>query len=320
MARKQTFEDMGITITFPDEFENTTGSFLPLPLGGNNGIYTMMFNYIAMTDEEGEAFQAGAANGTPSEEAVAAMVKRMSGLYMLMGIDGGRGPEDIIKISNTDTLTKEMFTEVGRCEDITYYVVAAEENDDDKLKEWDPVFQAEFRTLKAALPEALKNAEYFAPKIPGADLAGQTIRFKTVDIDGKPVKSEDLFASHAVTMINVWATWCGPCKSELRELGNIHRRLQEKNAAIVGICLDADEKPEECRRIVADNQIDYLTLLPYEMILEKLPLQSIPTSFFVDCTGKVMTDPVIGVPGDISFYETTIDLLLLSSEAGSKRD
>ena len=61
------------------------------------------------------------------------------------------------------------------------------------------------------------------------------LHFETADIDGNPVKSENLFSAHAVTMINIWATWCGPCKKELEELGNMHRRLETKNAAIVGI-------------------------------------------------------------------------------------
>ena len=311
MEKKQTYENMGITITYPEVFENTTGGFVPAPFGGNNGIYSMMFKYMAMTDEEGKAFQAEAEAGAPSEETIAAVMKKMGGLYLLLGIDGGRGPNDIISMSKADTLTEDMFTEVGKCEDITYYVVSGQENDEDQLKNWDPVFRDEFRTLKAALFEALKNAEYFTPKNPEADLNGQTIRFETVDIDDNPVKSEDLFASHAVTMINFWSTWCGPCKMELEELGNIHRRLQTKNAAIVGICLDADEKPEECRRLIAENHIDYMILQPWEMIMDKLSLRAIPTSFFVDSTGKIMTDPVVGVPGDISFYETTIDRLLL---------
>ena len=101
------------------------------------------------------------------------------------------------------------------------------------MKEIDPVFAKEFRTLQPALIEALKNAEYIGPQIPGVDLVGKTIHFETKNIDGNPIKSEDLFSTHDVTMVNIWATWCGPCKKELKELGNLHRRLEKRKLRLL---------------------------------------------------------------------------------------
>ena len=95
------------------------------------------------------------------------------------------------------------------------------------------------------------------------------------------MKSEELFAAHAVTMINLWATWCGPCRNELEELCNIHRRLADRDAAIVGICSDADEKTDACRELMAKNNLTYINLLPFAQLEEQLPTEGYPTSFFV---------------------------------------
>ena len=89
----------------------------------------------------------------------------------------------------------------------------------------------------------------------------------------------------------------------------MHRRLEAKNAAIIGICDDADDKNDECKALIREKNLSYINLLPYEG-MDELAIDSFPTSFFVDREGKIMTCPVIGVPGDISEYEKTIDSLL----------
>lgn len=86
-----------------------------------------------------------------------------------------------------------------------------------------------------------QNEQFFVPTEPEDPWTGKELRFETTDLDGNPVRSEELFAQHKVTMLNIWATWCGPCKGELRELGDINRRVQEKNGAIIGILSDADD-------------------------------------------------------------------------------
>ena len=204
---------------------------------------------------------------------------------------------------------KDSITEVGRSSDLVYYAITDRSSEESFMKEIEPAFAKEFSTLQPALIEALKKAEYMGPQIPGANLVGKTLHFETKDIDGNLVKSEDLFSAHAVTMINVWATWCGPCKKELKELGNIHRRLEAKNAAIVGICDDAKEKADECKALISKNSLPYINTLPYEEI-DELDVESFPTTFFVDREGKIMTYPIVGVPADISDYEKTIDSLL----------
>ena len=143
------------------------------------------------------------------------------------------------------------------------------------------------------------------------------LHFETADIDGNPARSEELFSAHAVTMVNIWATWCGPCKKELEELGTMHRRLEAKNAAIIGICDDAREKADDCRALICKNNLTYTNLLPYEG-MEELAVESLPTTFFVGREGKILTYPIVGVPADISEYENTIDSLLAQGSVDHK--
>ena len=55
--------------------------------------------------------------------------------------------------------------------------------------------------------------------------------FEGKDLDGNPVKSDELFSGNAVTVVNFWFTTCNPCVGELAELDALNKELAEKAAA-----------------------------------------------------------------------------------------
>ena len=317
MAHTETFHNMGFRLTYPDLFDHPKGLVSPMAIGDRgDGIYFMLYTYIAVLQEEMKAMAAKSPTGELSQEDALKLSEAMGSLLVVIGIGGGKKPKEIAEILEMGDVSEDDFTETGRYGDITYYAITDRDNDEKYMKAIEPAFAEEFRILQTELIEALKKAEYMGPQIPGAELVGKTIRFETKDIDGNPVKSEDLFAAHDVTMINIWATWCGPCRKELEELGNMHRRMEKKNAGIVGFCDDAAEKADECRKLIAEKNLTYINLLPYEG-MDELAVEAFPTTIFVNREGKIMTYPVIGVPADISDYEKTIDSLLAGEAAAA---
>ncbi len=230
-------------------------------------------------------------------------------MLIVMGIDGDRSAADLLSVMNLESLEEDDLTMVGKNGDITYYAITKPDVYGDFADRIPPEYAEEYRRLQASLVDVLKNAEYFAPRSGSADLLGTVLRFETTDLDGNVVKSEELFAAHAVTMVNIWATWCGPCKAEMPELGELARRLEAegKDAAIVGICNDADEEPDTCREILAERGVDYLNLLPFVDMEEKLYLTTLPTTLFVNRDGLIILAPIEGVPEDLSRYGQLID-------------
>ena len=70
--------------------------------------------------------------------------------------------------------------------------------------------------------------------------------FEGKDLDGNPVKSDDLFSGNAVTVVNFWFTTCNPCVGELAELDALNKELAEKGGALIGVntfTLDGDKAP-----------------------------------------------------------------------------
>ena len=309
-GKKETWDKMGFTLTYPEEFSNTKGIVLPNPYPTvKEGIYSMLFNYYAFSKEESDAFNEKTKNGGLSAEDTARILDAMGNLLIVMGIDGDRSAADLLSVMNLESLEEDDLTMVGKNGDITYYAITKPDVYGDFADRIPPEYAEEYRRLQASLVDVLKNAEYFAPRSGSADLLGTVLRFETTDLDGNVVKSEELFAAHAVTMVNIWATWCGPCKAEMPELGELARRLEAegKDAAIVGICNDADEEPDTCREILAERGVDYLNLLPFVDMEEKLYLTTLPTTLFVNRDGLIMLAPIEGVPEDLSRYGQLID-------------
>lgn len=128
--------------------------------------------------------------------------------------------------------TKE-FTQVGETDKYNFYFIVPDYSEyvdflreklgDELYGEFDALLQN-----AGPLKEQLSVKEPVRP-VTAAGI-GEQFTFETTDLDGNVVTSAALFAGHKVTMINIWATWCDPCKNELPELRSLPRNWPEKTA------------------------------------------------------------------------------------------
>ena len=56
--------------------------------------------------------------------------------------------------------------------------------------------------------------------------------FRSLDLEGKEVKLGDIFKENKVTMVNVWATFCPPCREELPDIAKLGKEMKEKGVAV----------------------------------------------------------------------------------------
>mgnify|MGYP000885189012 CR=1 FL=1 len=65
-------------------------------------------------------------------------------------------------------------------------------------------------------------------------------KFSTDDIDGNHV-DESIFSEARLTMVNIWATWCGPCIAEIPHIGELAKdEFADMNIQVMGIVSDAE--------------------------------------------------------------------------------
>ena len=106
-----------------------------------------------------------------------------------------------------------------------------------------------------------------------------------------------------VLLVNLWATWCGPCRAEIPDLEAVHNQYKGQNFEVVGISVDTSGTEQSVRDFVAEQKMTYPVLLdPEGKSIEVFKTSVIPTSVLVDRNGKVVWFQRGTVdPGDTEF-------------------
>ena len=115
--------------------------------------------------------------------------------------------------------------------------------------------------------------------------------------DNPATVTQDIFAPYDITMVNVWATWCGYCVKEMPELARLKDMLPE-NVNMISICDDATSEVELAYQILeTTGATNFPTLIPSEEMYSQLLgyVYSFPTTYFVDSEG-VAVGYITGVP------------------------
>jgi len=128
---------------------------------------------------------------------------------------------------------------------------------------------------------------------------GARLDFQLPDLTGQPVSSEDPRFAGKVLLVDLWATWCPPCISEIPTLVDLQARYGDSGLAIVAIAFEAEERQDRrrtgLREFVEKRGINYLVLdggTP-EDVETALPsvknVRGFPVEILVDRMGVVTT-------------------------------
>jgi peroxiredoxin len=104
-----------------------------------------------------------------------------------------------------------------------------------------------------------------------------------------------------VVLLNLWATWCGPCRYEIPEL----QKLQDKNASrgfkVIGVSLD-DGGADVVKQFVAEHKMTYPVLLdPDGKLANIFQTSVVPTTVLIDRKGKIVWKQLGAISeGDVS--------------------
>ena len=125
-------------------------------------------------------------------------------------------------------------------------------------------------------------------------------RYRTVSLAGDSVS---LAAQRGnVVLLNIWATWCHPCRTEIPELQAIHARYEARGLALIGVSVDADGSDDAIRAFMTDFRMTYpIWRDPDERVSTQFLVIGVPATFLIDRTGVLRwrkTGPI--QPGDSS--------------------
>ena len=120
------------------------------------------------------------------------------------------------------------------------------------------------------------------------------------DVNGETY-TQEMFADHDLTMINVFTTWCSPCIREIPDLEKLSKEMEDQGVQVLGIVLDvagnADEETIEKAKLLAEKTgAAYPFLIPDAGYLNGrlAGISAVPETFFADKEGNIVGETYSG--------------------------
>ena len=145
--------------------------------------------------------------------------------------------------------------------------------------------------------------------------------FKSIDLDGNEI-SDEIFSEKDVTVLNVWATFCDPCKEEMPELQKMAEELPD-NAQVIGVVMDAPPQGADrdgeydvwegdpyniqtAREICGETGVKYTNILASDSVFKAFKnVEAVPTTFILDKSGNMVCKAFVGA--DVQGYRKAVN-------------
>jgi thiol-disulfide isomerase/thioredoxin len=109
--------------------------------------------------------------------------------------------------------------------------------------------------------------------------------FTVRTLDGQTISAASLRGK--VTVINFWATWCGPCRAEIPDLVALQDKYRDR-LQIIGISQD-EAPPDVVKRFAADHRVNYPIAMMTEELEKRFPgIVALPTSYILDTDARIV--------------------------------
>jgi peroxiredoxin len=139
-------------------------------------------------------------------------------------------------------------------------------------KESNPGIESGKTSSKQELKESPQEG-FLAPDFTLSDLAGAS--FTLSDFKGE------------VVLVNIWATWCGPCRREIPSLERLYQARENKGLEILAVSVDKTA-PSKVASFAAQYRMSFPVLLdPRGDVANRYWARAIPSSFLVDRKGVI---------------------------------
>jgi len=120
-----------------------------------------------------------------------------------------------------------------------------------------------------------------------------------------------------ITLINFWATYCVPCRKEMKHLNRLNKTYSDSNVQVLGISIDDSRTVGRVKSMVKSQKLKYAILLDTEQKLYKnFNTTAMPFSILVDAQGKILWEHTGYLPGDETQMEIEIKKALALVKKG----
>ena len=147
--------------------------------------------------------------------------------------------------------------------------------------------------------------------------------FSAEDLDGN-FADASVFDGYKLTMVNVWATWCDPCKEEMPALKELDGEYKNAGFQVMGIVYDAVDRNynkvqsafDSALKVIADTGANYRHLIPSKSFKTFMDgIRSVPVTVFVDEDGFQIGETYVGAKSKAAWKKLIDDMLEFVSQS-----
>ncbi len=119
-----------------------------------------------------------------------------------------------------------------------------------------------------------------------------------------------------VTLVNLWATWCEPCRHEMPVLAKLQCKHADAGFRIVAISVDRDRTPDELREFSERRDLPFAVWHdPKDLTSAAFGVGALPASFLFDSDGRLVWRRAGAVKGDDPGLERALGVALSATAA-----
>lgn len=120
--------------------------------------------------------------------------------------------------------------------------------------------------------------------------------FNSNDINGKPFHLADVLTQNKYTLVEFWASWCGPCRAEIPNMKTAYQEFNKKGFEIVSFTLD--DEGDRWKKASNEENLPWINvgdLLAYKSpVVRMFGINGIPANYLVDPSGKIIAKDLRG--------------------------
>jgi thiol-disulfide isomerase/thioredoxin len=109
--------------------------------------------------------------------------------------------------------------------------------------------------------------------------------FKVKDLKGTVIDFKD-FKGKTI-FLNVWATWCGPCRVEMPSIQQLYNKVDKEKIVFIMLAVDDRKSFDKVVNYVNEKELTFPVYVPHEFLPDQLMVRTIPTTFVIDKKGKI---------------------------------
>lgn len=153
-----------------------------------------------------------------------------------------------------------------------------------------------------------KTGTSTAGRIPAPQQGFLAPDFELQTTEGESIKLSDLRGQ--AVLVNLWATWCPPCRAEMPAIEKIHNEYKDQGLVVLGVNMTYQDSPSDIQPFISEYGLTFPILLDEtNSVGSAYQLRSLPSSFFIDREG-IIQEVVIGGPMAEALLRTRVEQIL----------